>query len=46
MSILYHPSKANVSIDSLSRLSVGITTHGEEGKRDLAKDVHRLACLE
>ncbi|KAH0656975.1 hypothetical protein KY285_031857 [Solanum tuberosum] len=45
MSILYHPGKANVVADSLSRLSMGSTAHVEEGKRKLAKDVHRLARL-
>ena len=45
LSILYHPGKANVVADSLSRLSMGSTTHIEEGKRELAKDVHRLARL-
>jgi len=45
LSILYHPGKANVVADSLSRLSMGSTAHIEEGRRELAKDVHRLACL-
>ncbi|KAH0679031.1 hypothetical protein KY284_020116 [Solanum tuberosum] len=45
LSILYHPGKANVVADSLSRLSMGSTAHIEEGKRELAKDVHRLARL-
>ncbi|KAH0694961.1 hypothetical protein KY285_022058 [Solanum tuberosum] len=45
LSILYHPGKANVVADSLSRLSMGSTAHIEEGRRKLAKDVHRLACL-
>ncbi|KAH0729411.1 hypothetical protein KY289_000599 [Solanum tuberosum] len=45
LSILYHPGKANVVADSLSRLSMGSTAHIEEGKRELAKDVHRLALL-
>ena len=45
MSILYHPGKANVVDDALSRLSMGSTTHVEEEKRELAKDVHRLARL-
>ncbi|KAH0711565.1 hypothetical protein KY289_007524 [Solanum tuberosum] len=45
LSILYHPGKANVVADALSRLSMGSTTHIEEGKKELARDVHRLACL-
>ncbi|KAH0765914.1 hypothetical protein KY285_001785 [Solanum tuberosum] len=46
MSILYHPGKANIVVDPLSRLSMGSTTHFEEGNKELAKDVHRLARLE
>ena len=45
LSIFYHPGKANVVADSLSRLSMGSTTHIEKEKRELAKDVHRLARL-
>ncbi|KAH0728078.1 hypothetical protein KY284_003943 [Solanum tuberosum] len=45
LSILYYPGKANIVIDSLSSLFMGSTAHIEEGKRELAKDVHRLACL-
>ncbi|KAH0784113.1 hypothetical protein KY290_003711 [Solanum tuberosum] len=45
LSILYHPGKANVIADALSRLSMGSITHVEEGKRELAKDLHRLARL-
>ncbi|WMV45810.1 hypothetical protein MTR67_039195 [Solanum verrucosum] len=43
MSIFYHPGK--VVADALSRLSMGSTGHVEEEKRELAKDVHRLARL-
>lgn len=45
MSTLYHPYKDNVVVDSLSKISMGITTHVEEEKRDLTKYVHRLAHL-
>ncbi|KAH0776371.1 hypothetical protein KY290_007782 [Solanum tuberosum] len=45
MSILYHPGKANVVVDALSRMSMGSTTHVEEEKKELAKYVHRLARL-
>ncbi|WMV37288.1 hypothetical protein MTR67_030673 [Solanum verrucosum] len=45
MSILYHPGKANVVVDTLSRLSMGSTAHVEESKKELAKEVHRLARL-
>lgn len=41
MSILYHAGKADVVADSLSRLSIGSTSHVKEEK--LAKDVHGLA---
>ncbi|WMV08666.1 hypothetical protein MTR67_002051 [Solanum verrucosum] len=43
MSILYHPSKANVVVDALSRLSMGSSAHIKEEKKELAKDVQRLA---
>ena len=29
-------------VDALSRISMGSTTHFEEEKRELAKDVHKL----
>ena len=45
MSILYHPGKANVVVDALSRLSMGSNTRVEEEKRELAKDVHIHACI-
>ena len=45
MRILYHPSKTNVVVDTLRWLFMGSTAHVEEKKRELAKDVHRLARL-
>ena len=45
MSVLYHPSKANVVADALSRVSRGSVSHVVEGKKELARDVHRLARL-
>ena len=45
MIILYHPGKANVVDDALSRLYMGRTVHVEEEKWVLDKDVHRLARL-
>ena len=46
MSIFYHhPGKANVVFDALRRLSMGNTSHLEEEKKELAKDMHRLARL-
>ena len=37
MSILYHPGKANVVVDALSRLSMGSTAHFVEDKKELEK---------
>ena len=45
MSVLYHPVKANVVVDCLSRMFMGCVSHVEEGKKDQVKDVHRLARL-
>src|SRR5688572_31137563 len=45
ISVLYHPGKANVVADALSRLSMGSVSHVEEGKKELVKDVHILAHL-
>ena len=45
MSFLYHPSKANVVADALSRITMGSVSHIDEAKRDLTKEVHRLARL-
>ena len=41
----YHPGKANVVADALSRLSMGSVAHVEEMRKELVKDVHRLARL-
>ncbi|KAH0776358.1 hypothetical protein KY290_007769 [Solanum tuberosum] len=43
--VLYHPGKANVVEDALSRLSMGSVAHIEEERKELAKDVHRLTRL-
>ena len=45
MSVLYHPSKANVVRNALSRMTMGSMSHMEEAKKDLVKYVHRLARL-
>ena len=45
MSMHYHPCKANVVADALSRLSMGTVAHVEEERKDLVKDVYRLARL-
>ena len=43
MSVLYHPNKDNVVADALSRMTMGSVSDVEEAKKDLVKDVHRLA---
>ena len=43
--ILYHPGKANVLFDALSRFFMRSTSHVEEEKKELVKDVHRFARL-
>ena len=45
MSIIYHPNKANVVVDDLSRLSMGSTVHVEEENMEITKYLHRLARL-
>ena len=45
MNVHYHPSKANVVADALSRMSMGSTTHVENKKKELAKEVNRLSRL-
>ena len=43
MTIFYHPNKANVVVDALSRMTMGSVCHEEEGKKYLVKGFHRLA---
>ncbi|KAH0650243.1 hypothetical protein KY284_030155 [Solanum tuberosum] len=45
MSVHYHPSKANVVADALSRPSIGSVAHVEEEKNELEKEVHSLVRL-
>ena len=45
MSVLYHLGKANVVADALSRLSMGSVAHVEDEKKELVREVHRLARL-
>ena len=45
MSVHYHPGKANVVADALTRLSMGSASYVEEKRKELVKDVHRLARL-
>src|SRR5688500_17900104 len=44
-SVLYHPGKANVVAEALSRLSIGSMSHVEDCNKELVRDVHRLAHL-
>ena len=43
--ILYHPGKANVVVDALSRKAMGNTNGQLRGKQGLIKDLHQLASL-
>ena len=45
LNVHYHPRKANVVANALSRMSMGITTHIEDGKKDCGNDIHRLARI-
>jgi len=45
MSVLYHPGKANIMVDAISKIFMGSVSHLVEGKKELARDVHRLARL-
>ena len=45
MSVHSHPDKTNVVADALIRLSMDNVSHVEEERKELVKDVHRLARL-
>ena len=45
MSVLYHPDKANVVADALSHMTMGSVSHLDEAKKDLVREVHKLARL-
>ncbi|KAF3667824.1 hypothetical protein FXO38_08396 [Capsicum annuum] len=45
MILHYHPDKANVVVDALSRFSMRSLAHVDEDKQELVKDIHRLANL-
>ena len=45
MNVHYHPDKANVVVDALSRISMGSIYHIDDKNKELVKDVHRLARL-
>ena len=42
MNVHYHPGKANVVSNALSTMIMGSTTHIEDEKKELVKDIHRL----
>ena len=46
MNVHYHPGTANVVSNALSRMNMGSTTHIEDEKKELVKDIHRMARLE
>ena len=45
MSVLYHPHKANVVAVTLSRVYMCSVGHVNDEKKEIVKNVHRLACL-
>ena len=45
MNVHYNQGKANVVVDALSMMSMGSTVHIENEKKELVKEVHRLARL-
>ena len=45
MSVLYHPCKANVVADALSRMTMCSVSHMEEDNNQLVRVVHRLSRL-
>ena len=45
MRLHYHPGKANVLADVLPILSMGSVAHVVEERKELVKDVHRLARI-
>ena len=45
ISVFYHPGKANVVPDALCRTNMDSVSHVDESKKDLVKDVNRLAML-
>ena len=45
MSVIYHPGKANMVMDSLSGMTMGRVFYVEEGKKDLMNDILRFGRL-
>ena len=46
MSVLYHPDKDNMVANALSRINIGGVSQIDEAKKDLVKEVHKLASIE
>ena len=45
MNVHYHPGKANVVADALRWISMESTVHVKDEKKELTKELHRLAKL-
>ena len=45
MNVHYHPGKANDVADALSWMNIGSTAYVEDEKKELVKDIHKLARL-
>ena len=45
MSVLYHPSKANVVADALSQMTTGSVSHFDKVLKDLAREMDRISRL-
>ena len=45
LSVFYHPRKANVFANALSRTSIGSVIHVVYDKKELVKEVHKLSQL-
>ena len=45
MTMLYHPNKANVVVEVLSRLFMGSVVHVDEEREELVKDIDQLVRL-
>ena len=45
MTVLYHPDTTNIVVDAHSGMTMGSVSHHDESKKDLAREIHRLARL-
>ena len=45
MSLLHHPDKDNVVVNTLCRMPMDSVAHVEEGEKDIVKYVHRFTSL-